>query len=195
MQSKTSCFNKTIFRKHVTRFWPVWAAYFAVWLLDMPIAMLSQREYLRQFPAQVQSGALQAVNSGVVISFIFAVLMAMAVWSFLYNSRSASGAACLPVTRTGQYLSGMLAGLLPLAAVHVVIFLLTALAERTTRVGPALAEKAQAICTVKLSDGLISIFFLSVFCNMLIWLAVEGFKNNRFLGSARWTRNKNTLPS
>ena len=129
MQSKTSCFNKTIFRKHVTRFWPVWAAYFAVWLLDMPIAMLSQREYLRQFPAQVQSGALQAVNSGVVISFIFAVLMAMAVWSFLYNSRSASGAACLPVTRTGQYLSGMLAGLLPLAAVHVVIFLLTALAE------------------------------------------------------------------
>ena len=129
MQSKTSCFNKTIFRKHVTRFWPVWAAYFAVWLLDMPIAMLSQREYLRQFPAQVQSGALQAVNSGVVISFIFAVLMAMAVWSFLYNSRSASGAACLPVTRTGQYLSGMLAGLLPLAAVHVVIFLLTLLAE------------------------------------------------------------------
>ncbi len=56
--------------------------------------------------------------------------------------------------------------------------LLTALAERATRVGPALAEKAQAICTVKLNDGLLSIFFLSVFCNMLIWLAVEGFKNN-----------------
>ena len=93
MQSKTSCFNKTIFRKHVTRFWPVWAAYLAVWLLDMPIGFLSQRESLRQFPLQVQSGALQAVNSGVVISFIFAVLMAMAVWSFLYNSRSASGAA------------------------------------------------------------------------------------------------------
>ena len=42
----------------------------------------------------------------------------------------------------------------------------------------AAAEKAQAICQVKLDDGLLSIFFLSVFCNMLIWLAVEGYKNN-----------------
>ncbi len=55
---------------------------------------------------------------------------------------------------------------------------LTAAAERATRIGPALAEKAQAICAVKLDDGIVSIFFLSVFCNMLIWLAVEGFKNN-----------------
>ena len=55
---------------------------------------------------------------------------------------------------------------------------LTALAESTTRIGPALAERAQAICAVKLNDGLVSIFFLSFFCNVLIWLAVEGFKNN-----------------
>ncbi len=55
---------------------------------------------------------------------------------------------------------------------------LTAAAERATRLGPALTEKAQAICTVKLNDGLLSIFFLSVFCNILIWLAVEGYRNN-----------------
>ena len=55
---------------------------------------------------------------------------------------------------------------------------LTAAAERATRIGPTLAEKAQAVCTVKLNDGLLSILLLSVFCNMLIWLAVEGFKNN-----------------
>ena len=30
---------------------------------------------------------------------------------------------------------------------------LTALAESATRIGPALAERAQAICTVKLDDG------------------------------------------
>ena len=55
---------------------------------------------------------------------------------------------------------------------------LTALAERATRSGTALAEKAQAICQVKLDDGPVSIFLLAVFCNMLIWLAVEGYKNN-----------------
>ena len=51
-------------------------------------------------------------------------------------------------------------------------------AERLTRIGPALAEKAQALCNAKLADGLGSIFILSFFCNMLIWLAVEGYKNN-----------------
>ena len=55
---------------------------------------------------------------------------------------------------------------------------LAAAAVRATRVGPALAEKAQAICTVKLNDGVLSILLLSFFCNILIWLAVEGFKNN-----------------
>ncbi len=129
MQSKTSCFNKTIFRKHVTRFWPVWAAYLAIWVLSLPVAMLSQREYLLERPASVQSIVLDATQSGVIMSFIFAVLMAMAVWSFLYSARSASGAACLPVTRKAQFTSAVLAGFLPLAGALVVTFLLTALAE------------------------------------------------------------------
>ena len=55
---------------------------------------------------------------------------------------------------------------------------LTAMAEKATRIGPALTEKAQVLCTVKLNDGLLSIFLLSVFCNMLIWLAVEGYNSN-----------------
>ena len=55
---------------------------------------------------------------------------------------------------------------------------LTALAESATRVGPALSEKAQALCAVKLNDSPVSIFILAFFCNVLIWLAVEGYKNN-----------------
>ncbi len=55
---------------------------------------------------------------------------------------------------------------------------LTGMVLRATRVGPALAERAQALCRVKLEDGLLSIFILSVFCDMLIWLAVEGFRSN-----------------
>ena len=129
MQSKTSCFNKTIFRKHVTRFWPVWGAYLAIWLLAMPVSLLSQRDYLLRSPVGVQQSVLNSIQSGVVMSFIFSVLMAMAVWSFLYNSRSASGAACLPVTRKAQFNSAVLAGLLPLAAANVLTFLLTLLAE------------------------------------------------------------------
>jgi len=51
-------------------------------------------------------------------------------------------------------------------------------AERCTRVGAALAERAAELCGTKLSDSLVSIFILSVFCNILIYIAVDGFRRN-----------------
>lgn len=55
--------------------------------------------------------------------------------------------------------------------------------ERCTRIGGALAEKAGGICEVKLGDSPVSILVLAVFCNMLIYIAVEGFnKNSHELG-------------
>ena len=130
MRSKTSCFNKTLFCKHVTRFWPVWAAYLGVWLLVMPLGLLGERAHLTREPIYAQVTVLnQTGSTGTILAFIFACFMAMAVWSFLYSARSASGAACLPVTRTAQFTSAALGGFLPLAAVHVLIFALTALAE------------------------------------------------------------------
>lgn len=56
-------------------------------------------------------------------------------------------------------------------------FLLARL-EALARIGPALAEKASSLCAVKLSDNIGSIFLLAVFCNMLIFIAVDGFKQN-----------------
>lgn len=38
--------------------------------------------------------------------------------------------------------------------------------------------KAQGICEAKLSDGLPSIFILAVFCNILIYLSVESYREN-----------------
>ncbi len=56
--------------------------------------------------------------------------------------------------------------------------ILTAELLRLTRTGPALAEKAAALCDVKLDDSLISLFILGVFCNILIYIAVDGYNNN-----------------
>lgn len=55
---------------------------------------------------------------------------------------------------------------------------LTALCASLTRAAPALAEKAQALCQAKLTDNLGSLFFLGILCNIFIYIAVEGFKNN-----------------
>lgn len=42
----------------------------------------------------------------------------------------------------------------------------------------SLAEKAKTICTTKLNDNLLSIFILSAFCGIMIFIAVDSFKNN-----------------
>lgn len=50
-------------------------------------------------------------------------------------------------------------------------------AVRATRIA-GIAEKAATICQAKLDDNLLSIFILSIFCNILMFIAVDGFKNN-----------------
>lgn len=50
---------------------------------------------------------------------------------------------------------------------------------RQTRIGAALTERAASLCDVKLADGALSIFILAVFCNLLMYIAVDGFKTNQ----------------
>ena len=47
-----------------------------------------------------------------------------------------------------------------------------------TRNTPALSEKAAALCQIKLDDSLLSLFLLGVFCNIFIYIAVEGYLRN-----------------
>lgn len=45
-----------------------------------------------------------------------------------------------------------------------------------TRIGESLTEKAQILCETKLNDNLISIFVLSVFCGLLMFIAADGYR-------------------
>ena len=45
-----------------------------------------------------------------------------------------------------------------------------------TRIGETLRERASIICNIKLDDSLLSIFILSVFCGILMYLAVDLYK-------------------
>ncbi len=38
MKSKTSCFSKTIFRKNITHFWPIWCLFLLFYLFIMPFS-------------------------------------------------------------------------------------------------------------------------------------------------------------
>lgn len=56
--------------------------------------------------------------------------------------------------------------------------ILTGLAMRLTRVAPTLIETAQAVCEKKLSGSPLSTIILGLFCNICIYIAVDGYKNN-----------------
>lgn len=55
---------------------------------------------------------------------------------------------------------------------------LVALCLQATRTGPALAAKAAALCAAKTEDSLLSLFLLGILCNIMIYIAVESFRNN-----------------
>ncbi len=55
---------------------------------------------------------------------------------------------------------------------------MAALLLRATRAGAAMAEKAAGMAATKTGDSLPSLFVLGIFCNILIYLAVESYQKN-----------------
>ena len=132
MQSKTSFFNMTLFRKNLTRFWPLWGG--ASFLGSLfPLALLLQlmrgRVDLIE-PLSVTEMYYSVLCYGVpILSLLYAILCAMLVWSYLYNSRSVGLMHTLPITRRGvfvtNFLSGMAMMLIPYAIVGTLCVLIS----------------------------------------------------------------------
>ena len=135
MRSGTSYFNLTVFRKHLTRFWPIWTAWLVVLLLMLPVrGLMALREdgagmegrlawFARSIPDLTSSGFT------LVMAVLVGLLAAMAACSHLYSTRSANFMGALPVRREGLFFSHYLAGLLMVLGPVVVTSLLTLLVE------------------------------------------------------------------
>ncbi len=52
---------------------------------------------------------------------------------------------------------------------------ITALCLRLTRISDELSQKASELCKVKLSDNLLSIFILAIFCGLLMYIAAHNY--------------------
>lgn len=128
MQSRTSLFNSALFRKNMTRFWPIWAVYGVIWVLALPGNLLS--EYLNGYmqpefaPGNVDSLVMNVASTlGIALAFGFGCIAALAVFSYLYQHRSAVAMHTFPLRReclfVTNYLSGLAFFVLPLAVVFV----------------------------------------------------------------------------
>ena len=135
MRSKNlSCkLSWPLIRKDLTRFWPVWGSYLAIWLMILPIPMLTSYSGTESYPDLVVSIHRLLTGTGgeaaLVMAAIYGGLSAFAVWSYLYQSRSASLFHSLPVTRETLFCSHFTAGLSFLMIPNVLIALLTYLCQ------------------------------------------------------------------
>lgn len=133
LSSKGALVNWTLLRKNLSRFWPLWGGASFLGALA-PLAILLQ--LLHQRPERIDPLDMTAgyyfVLTGVVpvVALLYAVLCAMAVWSYLYNARSAGLMHTLPIRREGlfftSFLSGMTMMLIPYAVTGGLTILITA---------------------------------------------------------------------
>ena len=115
MKSKTSCFNKTIFKKNITHFWPIWLM-ILLWNLFFLPFMIYNSSMRYQAINDVSAKELAIWRANDILSlvqvfmnpipiFVFSVIAVMAVFSYLYNGRSANAIHSLPVTRKELFIT------------------------------------------------------------------------------------------
>lgn len=115
MKSKTSFFNKFLYLKNLTRFWPLWALPAFVMALFPIVSLLNYGRYNDIMVAgkwRMEKDLLEVINVAMPITqFIFAFLVAMAVWGYLFNNSSVNLFHAIPVSRTSLFVTNYLSGL------------------------------------------------------------------------------------
>ena len=161
MRSATSCFNWGVFRKTVLRFWPIWAIYAFVWLMALPVSLISELDALG---LDLNYQVLRTVPATAHwLCPIAACAAAMAAFSHLYSERASNFYAALPVRRGAMFTSCAAAGLLPLVAGNLLVALLTLCVELAGG-GADLASLAKWFAAVTLE--LAAYFGLASLCAM-----------------------------
>ena len=130
MKQKTSYFNWGISRSYLKRCWPLWAVYFAVLLLCLPAAI---PDYLSRNYAGDYNNLVSSINGMILnvarvsftISFFTAIIAAMVVYSYLYNTRACGMMNALPIRRETAFVTAYLTGLVPLILADILTALIT----------------------------------------------------------------------
>lgn len=134
MKSKTSCFNSTIFKKNITHFWPVWAAYLVYLLLSEPVSIwqLATNEWYMEIYTDTERmyTVIERTLSLMIspyMTFAFAAAMALAVFSYLYSAKNANMMHALPVNRLELFVTNYSSGLVFMLLPQIIAFFVSVL--------------------------------------------------------------------
>lgn len=164
MPSKASFFSPAVYRKNLTRFAPLWLAYLGIWLVIMPLSILSRRGDLYFDAWDVQQMALN-VPTAALVTMVYAILVAMALHGWYYKTASVNTLAALPIRRESWFctnlVSAMTMGLIP----NLIVALLTWASAASMGLSGGMAAMSWLSIT-----SLLYLFFyaLAAFCAALV---------------------------
>ena len=127
MRLKTSCFNKTVFRKNLMRFAPVWGLYTLCLIVGILI-LYGNGGANKNFHFAYHM--TQLVEIMAVVNLLYAPIVAQLLFGDLYNSRMCNMLHAFPLRREHWFLTNVLSGLafslVPTAIMAVLAFPLLA---------------------------------------------------------------------
>ncbi len=127
-----SCFNGTLYRKNLKRYWPLMAVFTVIWGIYYGLGLASQlsAQYLDLSNGILRTGItaekmpyyaclylLERAETylSVLLMLAMGTVTAWAVFSYLFSAKSASAYHALPIQREGLFLTAVLSGLTILA--------------------------------------------------------------------------------
>lgn len=143
MQSRTSSSNmasivsRPVLVKNLSRFWPLWAVYAAIWLAVMPLTQFTtlfsvSRSYQGFENLALQSNRIMlemGMEVGMGMALVFGCLFAMALFSYQCSARSVGMFHSFPVRREALFWANYLSGCVVFLAVLAAAGLLTAMVQ------------------------------------------------------------------
>ena len=132
MKLKTSYFNKAVFKKDMTQFWSLWAVEIVISLLIFIMPLMSRvNGIIREYTGNTLNArsdikesliSFTAVLANPVFLFVMAIVVAVVVFQYTFNSREMYMIHSLPVKRETLFISHYIAGVVMLLIPYVIGF-------------------------------------------------------------------------
>lgn len=123
MNSKTSCFNKTIFLKNFRRLWPVWGIWLAALFFLLPFTVYNGLAQFRQGTYSNAIANAMEFSQIAPLIFIMSVITAVSVFSYLFHAKSSNMIHAFPISRKELYFTNYVSGILFLMIPPILMYL------------------------------------------------------------------------
>ncbi len=171
MKSKISCFNKTIFLKNVTLYWPIWGLYLLYLMIAVPGSLWLQLEIGQNGMWEIDANEVFSILEGVInpsigmwATFFMAIVTGMALHNYLFNAKNTNMIHALPVNRGELFGTNLASGLCFLFVPQILAFVVSVLVCLTYHV--AHVQYLGSWLLVMMGTAF-AIYSIVVFCAMI----------------------------